>query len=114
MKIVNIVPGFGGTFYCGNCLRDSGYTKSLIKLGHDAMMLPIYLPLTLEHGVEKDENPIFYGAVNIYLKQNFRIFKNMPAWMERMFNSSGILSYKSRIHPNRRPGRNDHFHAHGT
>lgn len=96
MKIVNIVPGFGGTFYCGNCLRDSGYTKSLIKLGHDAMMLPIYLPLTLEHGVEKDENPIFYGAVNIYLKQNFRIFKNMPAWMERMFNSSGILSYAAK------------------
>lgn len=96
MKIVNIVPGFGGTFYCGNCLRDSGYTKSLIKLGHDAMMLPIYLPLTLEHGVEKDENPIFYGAVNIYLKQNFRIFKNMPAWMERMLNSSGILSYAAK------------------
>lgn len=96
MKIVNIVPGFGGTFYCGNCLRDSGYTKSLIKLGHDAMMLPIYLPLTLEHGVEKDDHPIFYGAVNIYLKQNFRIFRNMPAWMERMFNSSGILSYAAK------------------
>lgn len=96
MKIVNIVPGFGGTFYCGNCLRDSGYTKSLIDLGHDAMMLPIYLPLTLEHGVEKDTNPIFYGAVNIYLKQNFKIFKNMPTWMERMFNSSGILKYAAK------------------
>lgn len=96
MKIVNIVPGFGGTFYCGNCLRDSGFTKSLIDLGHDAMMLPIYLPLTLEHGVEKDTNPIFYGAVNIYLKQNFKIFKNMPAWMERIFNSSGILKYAAK------------------
>lgn len=96
MKIVNIVPGFGGTFYCGNCLRDSGYTKSLIKLGHDAMMLPIYLPLTLEHGVEKDTNPIFYGAVNIYLKQNFKIFKKMPHWMENFFNSSVILRYAAK------------------
>lgn len=96
MKIVNIVPGFGGTFYCGNCLRDSGYTKSLIKLGHDAMMLPIYLPLTLEHGVEKDTNPIFYGAVNIYLKQNFKIFKKMPLWMENFFNSSVILRYAAK------------------
>lgn len=96
MKIVNIVPGFGGTFYCGNCLRDSGYTKSLIKLGHDAMMLPIYLPLTFEHGVEEDENPIFYGAVNIYLKQNFKIFRNMPGWMERLFNSSRILRYAAK------------------
>jgi len=96
MKIVNIVPGFGGTFYCGNCLRDSGYTKSLIKLGHDAMMLPIYLPLTLEHGVEEDKNPIFYGAVNIYLKQNFKFLRNMPAWMERFFNSSSILRYAAK------------------
>lgn len=96
MKIVNIVPGFGGTFYCGNCLRDSGHTKSLIKLGHDAMMLPIYLPLTMEHDVEKDENPIFFGAVNIYLKQNFKIFKKMPTWMENFFNSSSILRYAAK------------------
>lgn len=96
MKIVNIVPGFGGTFYCGNCLRDSGYTKSLIKLGHDAMMLPIYLPLTLEHGVEENKSPIFYGAVNIYLKQNFKIFKKMPIWMENFFNSSSILRYAAK------------------
>lgn len=96
MKIVNIVPGFGGTFYCGNCLRDSGYTKSLIKLGHDAMMLPIYLPLTMEHGIEEDTNPIFFGAVNIYLKQSFKIFRKMPGWMEHFFNSSAILRYASK------------------
>ncbi|MDF1551319.1 MAG: glycosyltransferase family 4 protein [Bacteroidales bacterium] len=96
MKIVNIVPGFGGTFYCGNCLRDSGYTKSLIKLGHDAIMLPIYLPLNFNHDVEASETPIFYGAVNIYLKQNFRIFKNMPLWLERFFNSGPILRYAAK------------------
>lgn len=96
MKIVNIVPGFGGTFYCGNCLRDSGYTKSLVKLGHDAMMLPIYLPLTMEHGVEENTTPIFYGAVNLYLKQNFKIFRKMPHWMENIFNSSSMLRYAAK------------------
>jgi hypothetical protein len=88
MKIVNIVPGFGGTFYCGNCLRDSGYTKSLRDLGHDAIMLPIYLPLNFNHDVEDSDTPIFYGAVNIYLKQNFRLFKNMPGWIERFLTLS--------------------------
>jgi glycosyltransferase involved in cell wall biosynthesis len=96
MKIVNIVPGFGGTFYCGNCLRDSGYTKSLRKLGHDALMLPIYLPLNFNHDVKEGETPIFYGAVNIYLKQNFKLFKNMPHWMERIFNSGPILRYAAK------------------
>ena len=96
MKIVNIVPGFGGTFYCGNCLRDSGYTKSLLQLGHDAMMLPIYLPLTMEHGVEENTSPIFYGAVNIYLKQNFNFLRHMPKWMENFFNSSSILRFAAK------------------
>ncbi len=96
MKIVNIVPGFGGTFYCGNCLRDSGYTKSLINLGHDAIMLPIYLPLNFNHDVEDSDTPIFYGAVNIYLKQNFKLFKNMPGWLEKFFNSQPILKYAAK------------------
>lgn len=96
MKIVNIVPGFGGTFYCGNCLRDSGYTKSLIKLGHDAIMLPIYLPLNFNHDVEGDETPIFYGAVNIYLRQNFKLFRHIPHWLERFFNSRWILQYAAK------------------
>jgi glycosyltransferase involved in cell wall biosynthesis len=96
MKIVNIVPGFGGTFYCGNCLRDSGYTKSLIKLGHNAIMLPIYLPLNFNHDVEQSETPIFYGAVSIYMRQNFRLFKNMPKWMERFFNSKWMLRYAAK------------------
>jgi len=96
MKIVNIVPGFGGTFYCGNCLRDSGYTKSLRNLGHDAIMLPIYLPLTIDQTDVKDETPLFYGAVNMYLKQNFKIFRNMPLWLEHFFNSNAILRYAAK------------------
>ncbi len=96
MKIVNIVPGFGGTFYCGNCLRDSGYTKSLVKLGHDAMMLPIYLPLNMEHGVKENTTPIFYGAVNVYLKQKISFLRHMPKWMENIFNSSPILNFAAK------------------
>ncbi len=100
MKIVNIVPGFGGTFYCGNCLRDSGYTKSLINLGHDAMMLPIYLPLTIKHGVEENKSPIFYGAVNIYLKQKVQIIQKdacLDGAFFQLFFDTTICSKKSRI-----------------
>jgi len=96
MKIVNIVPGFGGTFYCGNCLRDSGYTKSLVSLGHDAIMLPIYLPLNMEHGVEENTTPIFYGAVTVYLQQKFKFLRHMPKWMERIFNSKSMLNFAAK------------------
>ncbi len=91
MNIINIVPGFGGTFYCGNCLRDSGYVNALKETGHEAHTLPIYLPLSMNHQDREEDIPVFYGAVSIYLKQEFKIFRNMPGWLEKFFNSAPFL-----------------------
>jgi glycosyltransferase involved in cell wall biosynthesis len=96
MKIVNIVPGFGGTFYCGNCLRDSAYTGALREAGHDAMVLPMYLPLTANARGQDDNFPVFYGAVNIYLRQQFPLFRHMPGWMENLFDSAPVLKFAAR------------------
>ncbi|MEI6060986.1 MAG: glycosyltransferase family 4 protein [Bacteroidota bacterium] len=95
MKIVHIVPGFGGTFYCGNCLRDSAVVESLKKAGHQAVTLPMYLPLTKNGYVNDDGIPVFYGAVNIYLKQ-FPVFRHMPKWFERLMNSTSVLKFAAK------------------
>jgi glycosyltransferase involved in cell wall biosynthesis len=96
MKIINIVPGFGGTFYCGNCLRDSAYAASLREEGHDAVILPVYLPLSMKNKHEQGEIPVFYGAVNIYLKQQFPILRKMPSWMEHLLDSPLVLDLAAR------------------
>ncbi len=95
MRIVNIVPGFGGSFYCGNCLRDSSYVKSLIDEGHDAITIPIYLPLSLD-GEPKPDIPVFYGAVAIYMKQQFKFLRKMPKWLENFFNAPFMLRYAAK------------------
>lgn len=95
MKIVNIVPGFGGTFYCGNCLRDSAYVRSLRQAGHEAITLPMYLPLTMRGAHNTEEIPVFYGAVGIYMRQ-FSILRHMPGWLEHLFNSRPLLKYASK------------------
>jgi len=96
MKIVNIVPGFGGTFYCGNCLRDSSFVNSLRELGHDAITLPMYLPLTINGEATNEAVPVFYGAVNIYLKQQYPFFRHMPVWLENLFDSKSVLKFAAR------------------
>lgn len=96
MKIVNIAPGFGGTFYCGNCLRDSDFVKTLKAIGHEAILLPIYLPLSSNENKPLNENPVFYGAVNIYLKQKFGFLRHMPRWLHRFFDSKPILHYAAK------------------
>ena len=92
MKIIHIIPGSGGSFYCGNCLRDSKYFDTLRNMGHDVVKVPMYLPIFAD---EHDLNdvPVFYGAVSIYLKQLFPVFRKAPAWFDKLLNSKPMLKF---------------------
>jgi glycosyltransferase involved in cell wall biosynthesis len=90
MKILQIIPGSGGSFYCGNCLRDITYYDALKKLGHDVIKIPMYLPLFADEHDIKDV-PVFYGAVSIYLKHAYPVFKKAPAWFDNFLNSKPVL-----------------------
>lgn len=96
MKIVHVIPGSGGSFYCGNCLRDSKYFESIKKLGHDAIKVPMYLPL-FSHDLDGNPVPVFYGAVNLYLKQSYPVFKNAPKWFDRMLNTKPVLRQAAKM-----------------
>ncbi|RPI45998.1 MAG: glycosyltransferase family 1 protein [Bacteroidetes bacterium] len=97
MKIMHIIPGSGGSFYCGNCLRDSKYVYALRKSNHQVVKLPMYLPLFADEHDLSREIPVFYGAVSIYLKQQFRIFRHAPAWFDSLLNSKPMLRLASRF-----------------
>lgn len=91
MKIVHIIPGSGGTFYCQNCMRDNQLIASLRSLGHDVIMVPMYLPLNVDvHGMMGD-TPVFYGAINMYLKEKLPFYRHAPLWMERLLDSEFLL-----------------------
>jgi len=90
MNILQIIPGSGGSFYCGNCLRDDKFHLAMKKQGHEVTKLPMYLPLfSDEHDL--NEIPVFYGAISIYLKQLYPIFRYAPAWVDRLLNSGPML-----------------------
>ena len=95
MKIAHIIPGSGGSFYCGNCLRDSKYVKALKDLGHQVIKVPLYLPI-FDDAHDLDEVPVFYGAVNLYLKQQFPIFRHMPSFVEHALDSKSLLEMAAR------------------
>ncbi|MDP3644967.1 MAG: glycosyltransferase family 4 protein [Bacteroidota bacterium] len=95
MKIAHIIPGSGGSFYCGNCLRDSKYVMALKDLGHQVIKVPLYLPI-FDDAHDLDEVPVFYGAVNLYLKQQFPIFRHMPAFVEHALDSKSVLHMAAR------------------
>ncbi len=94
---MHIIPGSGGSFYCGNCLRDAKYVEALRKSDHQVVKLPMYLPLFADEHDLSREIPVFYGAISIYLKQLFPIFRKAPAWVDRALNSKPMLKLASRF-----------------
>lgn len=91
MNIVHIIPGSGGSFYCGNCLRDSEIFQAIRKNGHTALKVPMYLPLFAHETSEGDMSPVFYGAISLYLKQSFPFMQKAPHWVDYLLNTKPML-----------------------
>src|SRR5687768_6593714 len=92
MNIVQITPGAGG-MYCGNCFRDNALVAALRKLGHSTLMVPLYLPMTLEDENQSAGTPIFFGGINVYLEQKSALFRKAPSWLRDLLDSPAILKW---------------------
>jgi len=92
MNIIQITPG-AGTMYCGNCFRDNALVVALRKLGHEVLMVPLYLPLTLDEEDQSAGTPIFFSGINVYLEQKSALFRKAPDWFHRLLASRGLLKW---------------------
>lgn len=95
MKIVQITPGSGDSFYCENCLRDQALVRELRSQGHDVVMVPLYLPLQNESQERLTNAPIFFGGVNVYLQQKSGLFRKTPRWMDKPLDNRALLAWAS-------------------
>ena len=91
MRILHLVPGSGGTFYCQNCVRDRALVRALRRAGHDVIMVPLYLPMFGEEGSVGAKAPIFFGGVNMYLREKVPFLRSMPQWLDRLLDSPWVL-----------------------
>jgi glycosyltransferase involved in cell wall biosynthesis len=57
----------------------------------------MYLPLFADEHDLSREIPVFYGAISIYLKQQFPIFRKAPGWVDRALNSKPMLKLASKF-----------------
>ena len=79
--------------YCGNCFRDNALVVALRKLGHEVLMVPLYLPLTLDEEDQSAGTPIFFSGINVYLEQKSALFRKAPDWFHRLLASRGLLKW---------------------
>jgi glycosyltransferase involved in cell wall biosynthesis len=94
VNIIHITPGAGG-MYCGGCFRDNALVGALRKLGHPTVMVPLYLPLTLEEEDQSAGTPLFFSGINVYLAQKIPPFRRAPVWLRRLFAAPWLLKLAS-------------------
>jgi glycosyltransferase involved in cell wall biosynthesis len=103
MRIAYVSAG-AADMYCGSCLHDNTLVAALQRLGHDAVLVPTYTPLrTDEPGVAIER--VFFGALNVYLKQIAPPLRRGWAGVERLLDRPGLVALVSRLGSATDPGR---------
>ncbi len=97
MRIVHLTPGTGN-FHCGSCIRDNALIKALQERGHEAIMLPLYLPLVTDDGPASPHLKVQAGGINLYIHEQFpKIARFFPALISRALDHPACLRAASHL-----------------
>jgi glycosyltransferase involved in cell wall biosynthesis len=90
MRVLSLTAGAAG-MYCGTCMRDNSLARELIRQGHDVLLVPIYTPtLTDDDNVSYGQR-VFFGGISVYLQQHSAVFRSLPAWIDKLWDSNWAL-----------------------
>jgi glycosyltransferase involved in cell wall biosynthesis len=82
--------------YCGSCMRDNTLVSALQRLGHEALLIPTYTPISTDEP-DVSQPQVFFGGINVYLEQKFWLFRHTPKFLDRLLNSRRLLRWASRF-----------------
>ncbi len=95
MRIAYVTAGAAG-MYCGSCMRDNTLVAALAARGHDALLVPIYTPIRTDED-DVSVHRVFFGGINVYLQQKYRLFRHTPWFLDRLLDAPGLLRWVSRF-----------------
>lgn len=94
MRIAYLAAGAAG-MYCGSCLHDNTLAAALLEQGEDVILAPIYTPIRTDE-VDVSQPRVFYGGINAYLQQKFRLFRRTPRWLDGWLDNPALLRLATR------------------
>ena len=69
--------------FCGGCFRDNALVGALRERDQNVLMVPLYLPMTLDEADQSAGTPTFFNGINVYLEQKSKFFRKAPKWVHR-------------------------------
>lgn len=90
------MAGSGGGFYCETCLRDADWARVMRSRGHDVIATPMYLPVNMEGVIGEGDTPVFFGGINVYLRETLPWLRRAPAWLTAWLDARWLLRLAAR------------------
>lgn len=82
--------------FCGGCLRDNALVAALRQRDQNVLMVPLYLPMTLDEPDQSEGTPTFFNGINVYLDQKYKLFRKGPQWLHKLAGSPRLLKLLSK------------------
>ncbi|MCB9664634.1 MAG: glycosyltransferase family 4 protein [Alphaproteobacteria bacterium] len=102
MRILHLTAGTG-RWHCGTCIRDDALVKALRALGHEADLVPMYLPVVADGISCSAGERVQISGVNAWLQQEVPLFRHLPRWMDAPLASRPVLDLAGRFAGSTRP-----------
>jgi glycosyltransferase involved in cell wall biosynthesis len=91
LKFSYLTAGAAG-MYCGSCMHDNTLARALIELGHDVQLIPLYTPIRTDEQ-DVSEHRVFFGGINVFLKQKYRLFRRLPQWATHWLDTPALIRF---------------------
>lgn len=87
-----IVTAGGAGMFCGSCMHDNTWARSLIAAGHTVTLIPTYTPLTLDERSASLQR-VFLGGLNVYLNARSPWWRSLPRRLTRWVDNPALIRF---------------------
>jgi glycosyltransferase involved in cell wall biosynthesis len=93
---IAIITAGGAGMYCGSCMHDNTWARSLIDYGELVTLIPTYTPIRVD---EKDASTgrVFLGGLNVYLRAKSRLWRKLPPVMTKWVDTPWIINLATKF-----------------
>ncbi len=93
---VAIITAGGAGMFCGSCMHDNTWARSLMNAGAEVSLIPTYTPVRVDEENLSTER-VFFGGINVYLDHQSRVWRALPKWMKSWLDRPGVIRLATRF-----------------
>ncbi len=78
--------------FCGSCMHDNTWARSLMQAGHEVSLIPTYTPIRVDDHNESQEK-VFFGGINVFLNEKVPGWRFLPRAMTRWLDRPSLIQW---------------------